>query len=159
MGFKMIRTDRKPRGMVFVKCGAILTLFGTGCTEAEFGRLTGLVPVEPVVKESWPLDFANPPVAFGESYTTFRDEPLKVKSQFGVLMNDWFVLWLNDFSGVTEEGGFVVLEADGSFAYTPPAGFMGADHFSYTIENDRGLASARVTIKIVPFDAVPVPTY
>ncbi|MEW8084622.1 MAG: Ig-like domain-containing protein [Candidatus Thiodiazotropha endolucinida] len=38
--------------------------------------------------------------------------------------------------GTTTEGGTVVLNADGSFTYTPPAGFSGADTFTYIASDD-----------------------
>ena len=36
----------------------------------------------------------------------------------------------------TESGGSVTVQADGKFAYTPPVGFSGADHFDYVIADD-----------------------
>lgn len=155
---RMTQSNRS-RMMMKLMLGMSLLVIGGGCTEAEFARLTGLLPAEPVVKEPLPLDLSTPPLAYGESYTTFRDETLKVRPHFGVLRNDQFVLQLFSFAGVTEQGGFVELENDGSFVYSPPAGFMGADHFSYTVENERGSDTATVLIKIVPFESVPVPSY
>ena len=49
----------------------------------------------------------------------------------------------------TQVGGSVTLNTDGSFTYTPPTGFTGADDFTYTATN--GLApddTAKVTLNV-----------
>ncbi|MBW2938861.1 tandem-95 repeat protein, partial [Aureisphaera sp. CAU 1614] len=54
---------------------------------------------------------------------------------------------------VTTQGGSVTLNADGSYIYTPPAGFVGFDSFPYAIEDDGVLVAtddAIVTIEVVP---------
>ncbi|MCU1432225.1 MAG: hypothetical protein JWP95_1330, partial [Actinotalea sp.] len=49
--------------------------------------------------------------------------------------------------------GSVVLAADGSYTYSPDAGFSGTDTFSYTLTADGGSDTAVVTITVAP-DAV-----
>lgn len=41
----------------------------------------------------------------------------------------------------TGQGGTVTVQADGSFNYNPPAGFEGADNFTYSIDNRFGVPS------------------
>jgi hypothetical protein len=55
--------------------------------------------------------------------------------------------------------GSLVFNGDKSFTYTPSAGFVGDDSFSYTIRDDQGTpASAEVMISIVPNAGVTVAT-
>ncbi len=93
-----------------------------------------------------------PPVAANDSYTTAQDTPLNVPSP-GVLLND------SDPDGdpltaVLASGpasGTLTLNANGSFTYTPSAGFSGTDTFTYTAFD--GLFSsnvATVTISVTP---------
>ncbi|MEZ0226303.1 MAG: Ig-like domain-containing protein [Alphaproteobacteria bacterium] len=54
------------------------------------------------------------------------------------------------FSGTTAGGGSIVLNADGSFTYTPAADFTGADSFSYTLRDSQGgTDTATVSITMV----------
>ena len=51
--------------------------------------------------------------------------------------------------GLNNVTGFVTLNADGSFAYDPPPGFVGNDTFTYTIDNGFNAPSmATVTINV-----------
>jgi Ca2+-binding RTX toxin-like protein len=51
----------------------------------------------------------------------------------------------------TAHGGSVVLNADGSFSYTPATGYYGADSFQYTLQNSAGaMAIGNVAIGISP---------
>lgn len=48
----------------------------------------------------------------------------------------------------TNMGGSVTANADGSFTYTPPTGYKGADTFTYTAMNAGGDSQATVTINV-----------
>src|SRR5262249_55861063 len=48
----------------------------------------------------------------------------------------------------TSQGGSITLNADGSFSYTPPSGFVGDDTFKYVIQNPDGSSTATVTIGV-----------
>ncbi len=50
--------------------------------------------------------------------------------------------------------GSVTVNADGSFVYTPPAGFVGTDAFTYRVDDD-GTWSGPFTAQIVVGDAAP----
>jgi hypothetical protein len=50
-------------------------------------------------------------------------------------------------SDTTAQGGQIMVNADGSFTYTPPTGFTGTDTFSYTI-TDGELNSLPATVSI-----------
>jgi hypothetical protein len=64
-------------------------------------------------------------------------------------------LTVNDVTNVTA-GASVIHNADGSFTYTPPAGFTGSDTFSYTlIDNGVGpLVSNTATVTVTVADMV-----
>jgi hypothetical protein len=88
------------------------------------------------------------PTAVDDSYETQQDELLTVAAP-GVLAND------SDPDGdpltavlaVGPANGSVTVNTDGSFTYTPNAGFSGADTFTYTADDGRGgTATATVTI-------------
>ncbi len=74
----------------------------------------------------------DPPMAYDDVYTTSQDTPLVVAAP-GVLEDDddpegdaLQAMW---DSG--PDNGALALEADGSFVYTPTAGFSGVDSFGY----------------------------
>lgn len=88
--------------------------------------------------------------AVADSYTTPQDTLLSVDSISGVVAND------NPNSGVTAElaiGGAPLnaqtftLNLDGSFSYTPAAGYQGDDSFSYHL-SDGSNVSNDVTVTI-----------
>ncbi|NEU06702.1 hypothetical protein GZH53_00095, partial [Flavihumibacter sp. R14] len=72
------------------------------------------------------------PVALNDAYTTTEETPITIAAP-GILVND------SDIDGdpltaikVTDPAnGTVVLNADGSFTYTPNANFNGTDSFTY----------------------------
>ena len=48
--------------------------------------------------------------------------------------------------------GAAVVNRDGTFTYTPPAGFVGIDRFSYRIDDGRSADDGEVTITVVELD-------
>jgi ELWxxDGT repeat protein/VCBS repeat-containing protein len=94
------------------------------------------------------------PVAVDDSYSTPKDAPLTVSAP-GVLGNDTDgdANPLTAGSASTPANGSVILNADGSFTYTPNTGFVGSDSFTYKA-NDGTVDSNAATVTI----AVTVPT-
>jgi hypothetical protein len=93
----------------------------------------------------------DPPNVEGEQYETQYETTLDVPAP-GVLANDYDPV---EFDGVTASGptsgpahGTVVLRSDGSFTYTPDAGYSGFDSFSYLVSDSQpgGTASAEITV-------------
>ncbi|GAA4704290.1 Type 1 glutamine amidotransferase (GATase1) [Promicromonospora umidemergens] len=88
------------------------------------------------------------PVGAADAYGTVEDEPLTVAAP-GLLANDTDV----DGDDLTATGltqpanGAVDLAADGSFTYTPDAGFAGTDTFTYRA-SDGTVQSAATTVTI-----------
>jgi len=90
-----------------------------------------------------------PPVAVADAYGTMLGTPLS-KAAPGVLANDTDPdadpLMASLVSGTTN--GALTLNANGSFTYTPDAGFVGTDSFTY-VAHDGTYESNPVTVTIV----------
>jgi VCBS repeat-containing protein len=97
------------------------------------------------------------PVAVGDAYTMTEDTLLSIAAP-GVLLND------TDVDGdvltatlVTDvSNGVLVLNADGSFTYTPDANFFGTETFTY-LANDGTDDSNVVTVTITVLDVPDEP--
>jgi hypothetical protein len=92
--------------------------------------------------------FSDAPVAVDDAYTTDEDA-LHTVAAPGVLGNDSDVDGdaLTAVLGDGPSSGTLVLNADGSFAYTPNLNFNGSDSFTYKI-NDGVLDSIIATVTI-----------
>ncbi len=91
---------------------------------------------------------ANPPTANNDGYAIGHDHTLTVAAA-GVLANDTSPLG-HPLTAVKVGGpshGALTLNANGSFTYTPAAGYTGPDSFTYTA-NDGSLASAPATVNL-----------
>ena len=96
------------------------------------------------------------PVATDDAYTTITDTTLDVTAP-GVLAND------TDTDGDTltaalvsgPSNGTLTLNGDGSFSYTPNAGFTGGESFTY-VAND-GTEDSNVATVAITVDAVVTP--
>lgn len=64
---------------------------------------------------------------------------------------------VNPYSGNTNQGGYVILNSDGSFSYTPLDNFNGTDSFSYFATDGNGASdTALVTFDINSVNDAPV---
>ena len=99
---------------------------GTAATDSVTGRVTL------VIRPRTEL-----PQAYHDQYATPQDTVLRVEAP-GVLANDGHSLPVSLVRGPSR--GTVTLDANGSFVYTPPAGFNGIDTFVYRI-NDPAASS------------------
>lgn len=99
----------------------------------------------------------NPPTSVDDTYTTFQEHPLVVPPR-GVLTNDRSnaggPMTAALVSGPTH--GVVGLDADGGFTYTPAAGFLGLDSFTYRAVNVNG-PSANIATVVITVEAPPGP--
>jgi VCBS repeat-containing protein len=96
------------------------------------------------------------PIANPDSYLAIKDVPLVVTASKGVTSND------TDIEGdalvvlgliTNPSNGTVNISPDGSFTYTPNAGYFGPDSFKYQISDGHGgLAEGTVTLYV---DAPP----
>ena len=99
------------------------------------------------------------PEANADSYATDINIPLIVDAATGVLAND------SDADGdtLTAEAliqpvnGSLIFNSDGSFTYTPDAGYTGDDHFTYEAYDGIEYSDpAMVTITVNPINTAPV---
>jgi len=105
------------------------------------------------------LPVNDAPVARNDSYSTPEDTTLIVAAP-GILANDRDVdgdpLTAVLVSGPTY--GVLTLQADGSFTYTPAAGYAGPDSFTYNAQDPSGALSklATVSINVLRTNRAPV---
>ena len=92
----------------------------------------------------------TPPTAVGGSYSLTENTTLTANAAQGVLANasdpNGETLSANLVSGPSD--GSLTLNTDGSFFYTPDAGFAGWDSFTYTAVDTSGLSSAPTTVTL-----------
>jgi Ca2+-binding RTX toxin-like protein len=98
------------------------------------------------------------PVAGDDAYTVTEDGVLTISAP-GVLDNDrdrdGDPLTVRLVDG--PDHGALVLNADGSFTYTPTTNFYGTDAFRYATDDGRGGSSqATVQLNVIPVNDVPV---
>ncbi len=102
------------------------------------------------------------PVAVAEAYTVVNTASLSIAAA-GVLANDTDVEGdsLTAVLNVNVVNGALVLGADGSFTYTPTAGFVGTDTFTYHAndgEDDSNVVTVTITVTAPPAPPVTPPT-
>lgn len=101
--------------------------------------------------------FAGAPLARPDRYNTPAGTPLVVAAP-GVLANDENPATAPLSAGLVAGPGHGSLgfNPDGSFTYTPDAGFLGDDQFTYRANNGRPSNVARVTLTVTPLPPVAV---
>jgi Bacterial Ig domain len=90
------------------------------------------------------------PLAVNDTYQGLGNAVLRVTAEEGLLSNDQLNGGaLAGFEAITARGGRVKVEADGSFAYTPPDNLTNVvDTFDYSLLAQTGKSEARVTITL-----------
>ena len=99
----------------------------------------------------------GPPQANNDSYSGLHDRTLQVAASAGVLSNDSSPIGAT-LSAVLNGGpshGTLTFNSNGSFAYTPNAGYVGADAFTY-YDTDGSLNSNTATVSLSVTDQAPV---
>ena len=96
----------------------------------------------------------HPPLATDDAYSTNEDTPLTISAP-GVLTNDTDIdsdpLHAVLVSGPSHSSSFI-LNADGSFSYTPSADYNGSDSFTYKANDgtaDSNVATVSLTVNAV----------
>ena len=123
---------------------------GGDCSGPADSEATVTITVEPV---------NDAPTAVADSFLALPNRTLNVNAP-GVLLND------SDIDGDTLTAtkvtnpahGIAILAADGSFSYTPSAGYVGPDTFSYRASDGTDVSAARVVSLTVSAVPTPVPT-
>ncbi|MGD0090750.1 MAG: Ig-like domain-containing protein, partial [Planctomycetota bacterium] len=97
------------------------------------------------------------PIAVNDTYNVAMNAPTTVSSLDGVLANDMDASGapLTAILGDGPTNGSLILNPDGSFAYTPDPGFQGIDSFTYeanngALDSNVALANIHVTGQATP---------
>ncbi len=90
------------------------------------------------------------PVAVNNDYSAIGNVGISISATNGLLVNDFGIPapTVVSASGSSANGGTFTVNSDGSFSYDPPAGYTGADTFTYSLNNANGSDIATVTINI-----------
>lgn len=100
------------------------------------------------------------PNASNDAYHITHDTPLSVPAASGLLSNDSDLdadnLLVALVAGEGPASGSLILNSDGTFNYTPNAGFTGEDSFRYTVSD--GAESATASVEIVVTNTTPEST-
>lgn len=115
-----------------------------GTSDSSPATVTINVELAPSANDDGPAAGSAP----GDPFHTAVDAVLN--SAVSVLANDtgFPAPTVTASDTATAQGGTVSVNADGTFSYTPPAGFIGFDTFSYTAGNSQGTDTATVTIAV-----------
>ena len=95
----------------------------------------------------------TPPSAVNDgSFDALGNVGINVPAGSGVMGNDTLgvpTATITAFDATSVNGGAITMNATtGAFTYTPPAGFEGADSFTYTLGNAGGASVATVTLNV-----------
>lgn len=99
-------------------------------------------------------DVVQPPIVYGDAYNVAEDMALDISAAWGVLANDFDPQGTAMTAEVVTppQHGQLVMQADGSFHYTPDANYHGGDSFTYRAINEAGEAtegSASILVEAV----------
>ncbi|MFO1080280.1 MAG: VWD domain-containing protein [Reyranellaceae bacterium] len=97
-----------------------------------------------------------PVSSHGDAYVVAQDHGLTIGSNNGVLVNDDNATTATLGTGPTH--GSLSLASDGSFSYTPVAGFAGIDSFTYHAGNGSSTGDAQALLYVVPTQGSTNPT-
>ncbi|MCC6075585.1 Ig-like domain-containing protein, partial [Pseudomonas sp. GCM10022188] len=92
------------------------------------------------------------PVAVGDAVTVTEDVPFSSSIQLDANDSDLDGDSLSVVAGTfaTAQGGSIVIAADGSYTYTPPANFNGTDSVAYTVTDGKLTDVGTLTITVSP---------
>ena len=142
-----------------IYAGASGLAFGSSAFySAETGASLGQLPFSTTVYGV--SDQSNEIWAFDGATKTLHEYQVPYALLYGVLTNDGLgahaALSASLVTG--PQHGQLALDANGSFTFTPQAGYSGPDSFTYRASDDLGNASspATVTLNVKPTNAAPV---
>lgn len=99
-----------------------------------------------------PGSFRSSPLALPDSYTCTGNVGITVSAASGLKANDFddntAGLTITAGTFATTQGGSIMISADGSFMYTPPAGYTGNDTYTYTLNDGNGVGGGVPTTDV-----------
>lgn len=113
-----------------------------------------LYPAESGIEPSGPDAIPEAPVAAADVYGVVHDTARTVPAAEGLLANDSDIELgepgelLEAIVDTTGLAGALQWSTDGSFTYTPPAGFTGTDTFHYYVNDQHAYTSRTVTVEL-----------
>jgi VCBS repeat-containing protein len=123
----------------------------TGEDSFTFTANDGTVDSDMAVVDITVTPVNDVPVAVDDGYTTNEDEVLTVFVAEGLLANysdvDGHTITVDSYT-VAPQHGTIILNADGSFTYTPDDNFFGTDSFVYKIIDGNPFSSDEATVTI-----------
>ena len=105
------------------------------------------------------LTVLPPPTATADTFSVNENSPLSINAAAGVLSNDTNpdTGALSALLGTTTSHGTLLLNADGSFVYTPNANYFGPDTFTYkATKGTRQSETATATINVQSVNIAPL---
>ena len=121
--------------------------FSYSITDVDGDTSSAVVTVEVSVADSQPT-------AVDDTATTGAGNAI-VLSKIALLDNDSLgdtPTTITTVDSASENGGMIVDNADGSYTYTPAAGFVGTDSFDYSIADaDGDTSTATVSVEVVDY--------
>ena len=138
----MLNPSKKIKLLTGIAALALLAGCGSSNNSGIFTGSSGVPNVVPIVAQ-------QPPVANDDVYNVLGNATLNFTQSRSVLNNDETNgAVITSFDTTTSSGATIALAADGTFTYTPAAGFEGADTFTYTLSNALGDSTATATINV-----------
>ena len=138
--------------------GNVTVNFGDAAfTSGNAGAVTG------AVRGDISIDFIDPPpnsgpVAVDDAITVTEDTPFTSVVDLDANDTDLDGDALSVVPGTftTTAGGTIVIAANGSYTYTPPANFNGSDSFNYTVSDGTASDTGTLHITVEPANDPPV---
>jgi Bacterial Ig domain len=117
-----------------------VTIQNTGTTGANGTQLN----IVPDLRTTFVAGtFRSSPLALPDSYASTGNVGITIPAASGLKANDFDDnipgLTITAGTFATTQGGSIMISADGSFMYTPPAGFTGSDTYTYTLNDANGV--------------------
>ena len=95
----------------------------------------------------------QPPVALPYKVTTVQDQPVDIpisRLRWNISDPDGDPTYFTAVSATSDAGGTIADLGGASITYTPPAGFVGSDKFTYSIEDEIGAkATGDVQVEVM----------
>ncbi|WP_154223472.1 Ig-like domain-containing protein [Marinicella rhabdoformis] len=124
----------------------------TGSADFTFTVNDGAL-TSPAATVTLPVTSSNTaPTGVNDAYNVTGNVGIDVPAGSGVTSNDTDpeldTLTVTAFDAASAQGGTVSVNANGSFTYDPPAGYTGADNFSYTLSDGALTDTATVNLTV-----------
>lgn len=127
-----------------------VTISNTGTEAATSLGFSDDIDVNTTLEEN---SLQTSPIAANDQYSSLGNVGIVVPALNGILANDYLgtnpaAILTAVVDAPTTGGGTISIAADGSFTYTPAAGYTGDDTYLYSLSNDAGSDNGTITITV-----------